>query len=58
MERSLIFTALLHLSPEFGRMTSVDGAAMITQIQEAWRADRSTDLYSFTKDWLETNPLA
>lgn len=59
IDRSLIFTALLDLSPEFRVKEVGAGASVIADIQTAWDADRTyTDLYAFVRVWLADNPGA
>lgn len=58
MIRSIVFTALLDLSPEFCRMESRAGSEVVTQIADAWHKDTSnTDLFAFVKAWLLTHPI-
>lgn len=58
MDRSVVFSALLHLSPEFGRLPVEASLPLITEVVSAWqKATGETDLYEFTKRWLAQHPI-
>jgi hypothetical protein len=50
IDRSAAFTALLDLSPEFGR--SDNGGQTITRMLTDYYESGQTDMYAFTKGWL------
>ena len=57
MERSVIFTSLLDLSPEFGKLPRRDGERIVTKAHEAWKASSATDMHAFVRSWLAKNPI-
>lgn len=62
MIRSLVFTSLLDLSPEFGRMESRKGSEVITALVADYEAlpvsAETPDIYAYTKTWLTTHPMS
>lgn len=54
LDRSAMFTALLDLSTVYGLLDTREGAQVTTEALEAWYASPSTNMYSFTKNWIMT----
>lgn len=58
LDRSVIFSVLLDISPEFGALTSREGSEVVTRVVEAWRKKTEPiSLYDFTQQWLAEHPL-
>jgi len=53
LDESLAFTALLELDPEgFGKLGMADAAKMRQELQDAYYASDSTNLFSYARVWL------
>lgn len=58
LDRSVVFSCLLDLSPEFGALTAREGSEVITRVVEAWRAKtEQTVLYEFVRQWLTEHSI-
>lgn len=54
MDRSVAFSVLLDLSPEFAN-SPVDGGAVVTKALDGFYASDSGDIYAFIKEWITTD---
>ncbi len=58
LDRSAAFTALLELSPEFGKTDMNTAGELITELLQSWRASDSRDMFAHAREWLGANPIA
>jgi hypothetical protein len=55
LDRSTMFSVLLGLSPNYGRLESRQGEHITTLALKAWYEDpEATDMFAFTKKWIQT----
>lgn len=57
LDRSAAFSALLELSPEFGKADMEAGSQLITEFLESWRASDSKNMFAHAREWLKANPI-
>lgn len=59
MTRSLIYSALLALSPRFCALSSTEGSRVMTFVVSAWeeRSCATADMYTWVRTWLEKRGL-
>ncbi len=55
LSRSLAFTALLNLSPEFGKMTDPQSTRLITLLVCDFRLSGQTNMYDYAARWVVIN---
>ena len=58
LDRSAAFTALLELSPEFGKTDLNTAGELITEFLQSWRASDPRDMFAHAREWLGANPIA
>lgn len=53
LDRSTMHANLSTMSAKFGHLTTRAAALAITQALAAWYEDHGTDMYAFTRTWIE-----
>jgi hypothetical protein len=54
LDRSAMFSALLELSPKYGKLDSRVGERITTEALAAWRDSTGDDMFRFAKEWIKT----
>jgi hypothetical protein len=57
LDRSAAFSALLELSPEFGKTDLNTSGQLITEFLDSWRTSDSKDMFAHAREWLGANPI-
>lgn len=52
IDRTLAFTALLELCPDFGRLTTEDGEKLVTELAGELASHNPPDRWEFAREWI------
>lgn len=55
LDRSTMFTALLELSPDYGKLDTRVGEHIVSEALRGWYDSAATDMFKFAREWLRAN---